>query len=219
MLVLRNVNFCVSRGKNVAIVGPSGSGKSTIISLLERFYEPVTGPIIYQGEELPALNLSQYRAKCSLVSQETHLYHGTVRSNVTIGLADDSDPTSERLIRACRAANIHDFITSLPQGYDTPVGSRGLRLSGGQRQRIAIARALIREPTLLLLDEATSALDAESERLVLEGLWEASKGRTTITVAHRLATVKKADSIIVLEGGDVREQGSHDELLRNRGTY
>ena len=202
----------------------SGCGKSTIINILERFYDPTSGSVLIDGKPLPTYNLQAYRARLALVSQETTLYEGTIQENILLGTDLDptevstTDPTSA-LVRACEAANLHTFILSLPLGFSTPLGARGLALSGGQRQRLAIARALIRDPAILLLDEATSALDTESERLVQDALVKASRGRTTIAVAHRLSTVRMADCIFVLEGGVVVEEGRHEELIASGGTY
>ena len=216
--VLNRLNLQVRQGQNVAIVGSSGSGKSTIIALLERFYDPSSGSILINGMDLSALDVEQYRATLSLVSQETFLYQGSIQENIELGIKD-RQISKEQLVQACRDANIHDFITSLPDGYNTKCGNKGLSLSGGQRQRIAIARALIRNPSILLLDEATSALDSDSERLVQEALRKTAKGRTTITVAHRLSTIKDADWIFVINRGSIVEEGVHGELLKKHGVY
>ena len=216
--ILNRLSLQVSPGQNVAIVGPSGSGKSTVIALLERFYDPNFGSILINGTDLSTLDVERYRATLSLVSQETFLYQGSIRENIELGLKDTMI-SEKQLVQACQDANIHDFITSLPDGYNTECGNKGLSLSGGQRQRIAIARALIRKPSILLLDEATSALDSESERLVQAALEKTMKGRTTITVAHRLSTIKAADRIFVMSLGSIVEQGTHVDLLKKRGFY
>ncbi|KAL9093994.1 MAG: hypothetical protein Q9165_003664 [Trypethelium subeluteriae] len=209
----------VKAGQNIALVGQSGSGKSTIISLLLRFYDVSTGVILFNGEPLTTLPIDDYRSRISVVSQQTVLFQGTMRENILLGVEDESRYAEDQLVQACKDANIHDFILSLPEGYDTQCGSKGLQLSGGQRQRLAIARALIRDPSLLLLDEATSALDTEGEQIVQAALKKAAKGRSTITVAHRLSTIKTADKIYVLGEGCLKEEGTHEELLAARGTY
>lgn len=221
--VLRGLNLSIQRGQSIGIVGASGCGKTTVIALLERFYDLTSGQILIHGQPLSSLDIHAYRSLVGLVSQETILYQGSIRENILLGILPSSDnnrtPSEDRLILACKDANIHDFISSLPEGYDTDAGSRGLALSGGQRQRIAIARALIRDPKILLLDEATSALDTQSEKVVQEALETATKGRTTIAVAHRLSTVRGANQIFVLDKGRVVEQGAHAELIRRRGRY
>ncbi|GAQ08512.1 leptomycin B resistance protein pmd1 [Aspergillus lentulus] len=216
--VLRRLNLTVKPGQFVALVGASGSGKSTIISLLERFYNPMTGAIYIDGRNIAIWDLTSYRSHLALVSQEPALFQGTIRENILLG--STRPYTSENdLINACKDANIYDFIISLPQGFETIVGTKGGMLSGGQKQRIAIARALIRDPRILLLDEATSALDSESEKVVQAALDAAAQGRTTIAVAHRLSTIQRADVIYVLDQGEVVESGTHDDLLRKRGRY
>lgn len=217
--ILQHLHFHVQRGQNIAIVGPSGSGKSTIFGLLERFYKLDSGDILVNGHPVQSLNLQLYRSMISLVSQDTVLYEGTIKDNVLFGYHGDAQASHNDVVRACQDANIHDFILTLPEGYDTPCGIRGLTLSGGQRQRLAIARALIRHSPVLLLDEATSALDTESEGLVQEALRKAMEKRLTITVAHRLSTIKNADCIYVLSNGSVHESGDHDSLLEKRELY
>ncbi|KAH7150159.1 ABC transporter [Dactylonectria estremocensis] len=215
--VLRGIDLDIRPGQYVALVGASGCGKSTSISLLERFYNPIKGGVFIDGKDISTLNVNNYRALVALVSQEPTLYQGTVRENILLGTSEVvSDSTIER---ACRDANIHDFIISLPDGLETTVGSKGALLSGGQKQRIAIARALIRDPKILLLDEATSALDSESEHVVQAALDKAAKGRTTIAVAHRLSTIQRADVIFVFDQGRIVERGTHSELLRKNGYY
>ena len=230
--IFSGLNLTIHKGQFAALVGASGCGKTSIISLLERFYSIQSGRITINGVNISDIDLREYRQQISLVAQEPTLFQGTIRENILLGtpeITSDSDPKrtseieEEMLIKACTDASIHAFITSLPEGYSTSVGSRGIALSGGQKQRIAIARALIRNPRVLLLDEATSSLDSESEKLVQASFERAASGRTMVVVAHRLATVQNADIIFVLgEGGEgkgVIESGSHDELLRKRGVY
>lgn len=200
------------------MVGPSGCGKTSVISLLERFYEPQKGKILCNSTNIADIDEKEYRKAISLVAQEPTLYQGTIRENILLGVAEAT--TQEALYEACREAEIHDFIMSLPEGYNTDVGMNGINLSGGQKQRIAIARALIRDPKILLLDEATSSLDSESEKLVQKTFEKAGrKGRTMVVVAHRLATVQNADVIFVMGNGRVLEKGDHHALLRERGIY
>jgi ATP-binding cassette subfamily B (MDR/TAP) protein 1 len=201
--VLRGLNLRVKPGQYAALVGISGSGKSTIVSLIERFYDVLSGQVRVDGKDISTLNIRSYRQHMALVSQEPTLYQGSIRENVLLGA--NADATQEDIEGACRQANIHDFIVSLPQGYETDCGANGVQLSGGQKQRIAIARALVRNPKILLLDEATSALDSSSEKVVQEALDRAAQGRTTIAVAHRLSTIQKADIIYVLDQGVVYE--------------
>ncbi|OLL26180.1 Leptomycin B resistance protein pmd1, partial [Neolecta irregularis DAH-3] len=200
-------------------VGQSGCGKSTVISLIERFYDPISGVIAVDGIDIKDLDLANYRSQISLVSQEPTLYEGSVKFNVKIGAT--RDVTDEEVISACKDAHIHEFIESLPQGYETLCGQKGSSMSGGQKQRIAIARALIRNPKILLLDEATSSLDSMSEEVVNQALEKASEGRTTVAIAHRprLSTIQRADVIYFMEGGKVVEQGTHNELLALSGKY
>ncbi|WAO86381.1 Hypothetical protein NCS54_00365300 [Fusarium falciforme] len=217
--VLNGLNMTIEKGQFVALVGASGCGKTSIISLLERLYQPEKGQILCNGKDISDVNIYTYRKHLSLVAQEPTLFQGTLRDNILLGI-DPSTITDDQLHAACRDASIHDFIASLPEGYNTNIGSRGVSLSGGQKQRVSIARALIRNPQVLLLDEATSSLDSESERLVQAAFERAAKGRTMIAVAHRLATVQNADVIYVFgEGGHVLEKGSHGQLLKKRGVY
>ncbi len=212
--VLRRVSFCARSGEVVAIVGTSGAGKTTLMNLLPRFYDVSDGAITIDGTDVRGVTLRSLRDQIGLVTQETILFNDTVRANIAYGLEDIDEA---RIESAARAAFAHDFILDLPRRYDTVIGERGSRLSGGQRQRIAIARAILKDPPILILDEATSALDAESERLVQEALANLMQGRTTLVIAHRLATVRRADRILVLDGGEVREVGRHEELLRRPG--
>jgi len=198
-------------------VGPSGCGKTSIVSLLERFYDVQKGKILCNGTDIAEMDTKDYRKALSLVAQEPTMFQGTIKQNVLLGVRESTP--DEELYQACRNAEIHDFITSLPEGYNTDVGTKGVSLSGGQKQRLAIARALIRDPKILLLDEATSSLDSESEKLVQASFERASKGRTMVVVAHRLASVQNADVIFVLGEGQVLEKGDHNSLLRKRGVY
>lgn len=207
----------IAPGTYAACVGPSGCGKTTVISLLERFYDPISGRITLNGDEISAMSPKLYRGYMSLVQQEPTLYPWPVRENISLGL--QYAPSDEEIIEACRQANALEFVSSLPEGLNTSCGSKGLQFSGGQRQRIAIARALIRKPRLLLLDEATSALDTQSERIVQQTLDEAASSRTTIAVAHRLSTIRHADVIFVFANGNIAEMGTHNELQGLRGRY
>lgn len=214
------LSFKVESGQFGALVGAGGCGKPTVISLLERFNDPDSGSILCSGQNITTLNAHSYRSNVSLVAQESTLYEGTIKENVALSVEEDL-ATDEAIQEACRDAQIHDFIASLPSGYATNIGPKGLQLSGGQRQRIALARALLQKPRLLLLDEATSSLDSESEKLVQQAIERAAGdiGRTVIAVAHRLTTIQNADVIFVLGSGRVLEQGNHAELLAKRGMY
>ncbi|OAA35161.1 multidrug resistance protein 1 [Metarhizium rileyi] len=216
--VLRGVDVTIRSSKMVAFVGASGCGKSTMIALLQRFYDPTSGELRANGEDVKSLDRRGYRRDIALVQQEPVLYQGSIRDNISLGI-EKGDASEEQIIEACRNANVWDFVCSLPDGLDTACGAQGLSLSGGQRQRIAIARALIRKPRLLLLDEATSALDTESEKVVKEALDRAAEGRTTVAVAHRLSTVRDADVIAVFAKGNIVEMGTHDELVGKKGMY
>jgi len=223
--ILKGVSITFEAGKTAALVGTSGSGKSTIVSLVERFYDPLSGSVKLDGVALPDLNLKWLRSQIGLVSQEPVLFSTTIKENVAYGLIGSSsehasDEEKFKLIKdACIKSNADGFITQLPEGYDTVVGERGFLLSGGQKQRVAIARAIVSDPRILLLDEATSALDTQSEGIVQDALDKASAGRTTISIAHRLSTIKDVDKIIVMEDGVVLEQGTHQQLLANEGPY
>ena len=214
--VLHHIDFAVQPGQTIALVGPSGVGKTTLLNLLPRFYEPIDGRILIDGHDLRSLQLQTIRRQIAVVPQETHLFGVSIRENIRYGKLDATDAEIEA---AARAANAHDFIAALPEGYAVMVGERGVKLSAGQRQRVAIARALLKDAPILLLDEATSALDSASEALVQEALDRLMQGRTTFIIAHRLATVQHADRILVLNDGGIVQQGTHDELFAQEGLY
>ncbi|MBX6333704.1 MAG: ATP-binding cassette domain-containing protein, partial [Gemmatimonadaceae bacterium] len=201
----------------IALVGASGAGKSTLVDLIPRFYQPTSGRILLDCVDTREITLASLRSLTGIVSQETVIFNDTVRNNIAYGRGERY--TDAQIEAAARAANAHEFIMELPQGYDTPLGERGARLSGGQRQRIAIARALLVDPPILILDEATSALDTESERLVQEAIDRLLEGRTVFVIAHRLSTIQHATEILVLDRGRIVERGTHAELLALRGTY
>lgn len=215
-VVLRNFSLAIEPGEMVALVGPSGAGKSTIVSLIPRFYDVQAGSVLIDGYDVRRVQMRSLREQIGIVPQETLLFSGSIRDNIRYGRLDASDAEVEA---AARMANAHEFICQLPEGYDTPVGERGVRLSGGQRQRIAIARAILKDPRILILDEATSSLDSESERLVQEALERLMAGRTSIVIAHRLSTVQRADRIVVVVAGEVVEAGTHRQLLARGGMY
>lgn len=216
-IVLKDLTLTIPAGRTVALVGGSGSGKSTVISVLQRFYDPIAGSILLDGVAIDKLQLKWLRSQMGLVSQEPALFATSIKENILFG---KEDATMDEVVEAAKASNAHNFLSQFPQGYDTQVGERGVQMSGGQKQRIAIARAIIKRPRILLLDEATSALDSESERIVQQALDKAAVGRTTIIIAHRLSTVRNADLIAVLQNGQVMEIGSHDHLIQNpTGLY
>ncbi|MEO8431823.1 MAG: ABC transporter ATP-binding protein [Acidobacteriota bacterium] len=214
--VLRGISFVSEPGTSTALVGPSGSGKSTMIGLVAAFYRPTGGRILIDGQDLEDVRLSDYRAQLGVVLQDNFLFDGTILENIAYARPDASD---EDVLRAARIARCDDFVEKLPERYETIVGERGIKLSGGQRQRVAIARAILADPRILILDEATSSLDSESEALIQEGLTELMRGRTTFVIAHRLSTIRKADAILVVEGGLVVERGRHEALLARGGRY
>lgn len=213
---LRNVSFKIEPGQLAALVGPSGAGKTTITYLIPRLYDPTDGCVAIDGNDLRGVTLESLARQIGMVTQETYLFHDTIRANL---LYAKLDATQDEIERASRAANIHDFVAKLPQGYETIVGERGYRLSGGEKQRVAIARVILKDPRILVLDEATSSLDSESERLIQDALKPLMKGRTSVVIAHRLSTILAADIILVVEEGSVVEQGTHTELLTRDGLY
>jgi len=213
--VLRKISFSASQGEIIAIVGSSGAGKSTLVDLIPRFYDVTDGEILIDGENIKHIELHSLRSLMGIVTQDTFLFNDTVAANISYGLEIDQDIVEE----AAKAANAHDFIMKLPEGYNSQIGENGISLSGGQRQRIAIARALIKNPPILILDEATSSLDTESEKNVQEAIEQLMKNRTVIVIAHRLSTINNADKIIVLDQGQIIDQGSHEELIEKNSLY
>ncbi len=214
--VLTHLNLHIREGENVALVGPSGGGKTTLCSLIPRFYEITEGRILLDGRNIRDITLSSLRRQIGIVQQDVYLFSGNVRENIAYGKPGATD---EEIERAARLAGAHEFIMDLPNGYDTYVGERGVKLSGGQKQRISIARVFLKDPPILILDEATSALDNESERLIQESLEKLAKGRTTLTIAHRLTTIRGADTIVVLTEDGIAETGTHEELMNKGGIY
>ncbi len=215
-VVLDRINFTIKAGKSIALVGPSGGGKTTICSLLPRFYDVTGGEITIGGQDIRSMTLESLRKAIGIVQQDVYLFGGTIRENIAYGKPDAAE---EEIIQAAKQANIHDFIMSLPDGYDSFTGERGTRLSGGQKQRISIARVFLKNPPILILDEATSALDNESERYIQKSLDDLSRNRTTITIAHRLSTIKNADEILVIDDQGIKERGDHESLLAQNGIY
>jgi ATP-binding cassette subfamily B protein len=214
--VLHRISFAIPAGQTVAVVGPSGAGKTTLCSLIPRFYEIEEGRITIDGRDIRELRVESLRKAIGLVQQDVFLFSGTVRENIAYGRADADE---REIVEAAKAANAHDFISSLPDGYSTVVGERGVKLSGGQKQRVAIARMFLKDPAILILDEATSSLDAKSEEVIRESLERLSKGRTTLIIAHRLATVRHAGRIVVLGDEGIAQEGSHEELMASGGLY
>ncbi len=214
--VLRDINLTIKPGQRIGICGPTGGGKSTVVSLIPRYYDPTSGRVIIDGLDVTDYKIDLLREQIGFVLQETVLFAGSIRDNIAYGRPG---ATPKEIIEAARMANAHEFILQMPHGYDSIVGERGLTLSGGQRQRIGIARAIVRNSPILILDEPTAALDTESEKLVMEALERLMKGRTVITIAHRLSTIRNADKILVLKGGLIAEEGSHDELIMLNEIY
>ncbi len=214
--ILTEVDMKIEAGKTIALVGPSGSGKTTFCSLIPRFYEVTGGRILIDGKDIKHITQSSLRNAIGIVQQDVYLFGGNIKQNIAYGKPEATD---EEIIEAAKKANIHDFIMSLPEGYDTFVGERGVRLSGGQKQRISIARVFLKNPPILILDEATSALDNESERFIQKSLDELAKDRTTLVIAHRLSTIRNADEILVLTPNGIEEQGNHNELMDKSGIY
>jgi ATP-binding cassette subfamily B protein/subfamily B ATP-binding cassette protein MsbA len=214
--ILDHITLDVPAGSVVALVGPTGVGKTTLASLIPRFYDVCEGAVILDGRDIRDLTLRSLRRQVSIVLQDVFLFHGTARENILFGRPD---ATEEEVMAAAQAANAHDFIQRLPDGYDTLLGERGVKLSGGQKQRIAIARAILKDAPILILDEATSAVDTETELLIQQALERLMVGKTTIVIAHRLSTIRDADAIVVLEGSRIREQGTHAELMALQGLY
>lgn len=217
--ILQGVNLNIPAGSMVGIVGASGSGKSSIMALIERFYDPISGDIFLDGENIRGMPVDDLRARMGYVAQDSDLFAGTVAFNIGLGAAPDQICSREDIIETCKKCKVHDFILGLPDGYDTEIGSSGKNLSGGQRQRLAIARALVRDPDILLLDEPGSQLDALVEREIREAIWAAAKGRTVIMVTHKLVAIKEADLIYVVEDGLITESGTHSELAGQGGMY
>jgi ATP-binding cassette, subfamily B, bacterial len=215
-VALSGISFHANPGQLVALVGPSGAGKTTTTYLIPRLYDPSSGIIRIDGHDLRDVNLTSLSMQIGMVTQENYLFHDTIRTNITYAKPDASQAEIES---AARAANIHDFVLALPDGYDTVVGERGYRLSGGEKQRIALARVILKNPRILVLDEATSSLDSESEALIQEALKHVMAGRTSIVIAHRLSTILSADMILVMDRGQIVERGTHDELLALDGLY
>jgi len=214
--VLRNISFDCSTGENVAVVGPSGSGKTTLVNLLLRFWDPQHGRIMIGGHDIRKLSFTDLRNLVSVVQQDAYLFNTSIRENIRIGKPEATDAEIED---AARKAYIHDFVASLPDGYETRLGERGAKLSGGERQRISIARALLKDAPILILDEATSNLDSENEQAIRDGIDNLMEGRTTLVIAHRLSTITTADKVVVLDHGRVVESGTHADLMGGEGMY
>jgi ATP-binding cassette subfamily B protein len=214
--VLRHVNLNIEKGKKFALVGPSGGGKTTICHLIPHFYDVVSGEILLDGKEIHSMTAESLRRNIGIVQQDIYLFNDSIKENIRYGKLDATD---EEIIRAAKRANIHDYVMTLPKGYDTVIGERGVRLSGGQKQRLSIARVFLKNPPILILDEATSALDNTTEILIQNALDELCVGRTTLVVAHRLSTIKNADEIAVVDDGQIVEQGTHENLMKQQGIY
>jgi ATP-binding cassette subfamily B protein/subfamily B ATP-binding cassette protein MsbA len=215
-VVLRDISLKARPGEMIALVGPTGAGKSTLVNLLPAFYEPTAGRVTIDGEDIGGVSLESLRSQISVVSQEAFLFNGTVRENILYGKLDATDT---ELVAAARAANCHDFISRLPEGYDSRVGERGVKLSVGEKQRVSIARALLKNAPILILDEATASVDTATERLIQEALERLMADRTSFVIAHRLSTIREADQILVLRQGEIIERGTHGELIDLNGLY
>jgi ATP-binding cassette subfamily B protein len=214
--ILKGVSFRAEPGHMVALVGPSGAGKTTLSTLIPRLYDVTSGAVRVDGHDVRDLTLASLTAAVGVVTQDAHMFHDTVAANLRYAKPEATD---EELVRACRAARIHDVIAALSEGYDTVVGERGYRMSGGEKQRLAIARVLLKDPAIVILDEATAHLDSETELLIQQAMAEALSGRTTVEIAHRLSTVQAADEILVVDEGRIVERGTHAQLLRGGGLY
>jgi ATP-binding cassette subfamily B protein len=214
--VLEHINLDIPARHMVALVGPSGVGKSTLVSLIPRFYDVKSGAVTLDGRDVRELTLESLRRQISIVLQDVFLFHGTVRQNILFG---NPLATDEQMVEAAKVANANDFVTAMPEGYDTLIGERGVKLSGGQKQRISIARAVLKDAPILVLDEATSSVDTETEFLIQQALERLMSGRTVVIIAHRLSTIRRADTIVVLEGRRIAEMGTHAELLKRGGLY
>lgn len=214
--VLKDISFEVKAGEMLGIVGRSGAGKSTLVNLISRLYDPVEGYIKIDGIDVKKMGFKELRESIAMVSQETYIFMGTVAENIAYARPE---ATRKEIIEAAMQASAHDFICKMPQGYDTIIGSSGRTLSGGEKQRISIARAILANPRILILDEATSAVDTETEQAIQESLEKLVKGRTTLSIAHRLSTLRNADKLIVIDDGKITESGTHAELIEKKGTY
>jgi ABC-type multidrug transport system fused ATPase/permease subunit len=214
--ILKNISLHAKPGEMIALVGPTGAGKSTLVNLLPAFYEISSGRVTIDGQSVADTSLASLRQHIAIVSQEPFLFNGTIRENIQYGKLD---ATEAQLIAAAKAANCHEFITALPEGYDARVGERGVKLSVGEKQRVSVARALLADAPLLILDEATASVDTATERLIQEALEHLMKGRTSFVIAHRLSTIRKADQILVLKNGEIIERGTHETLLEQNGLY